>query len=1142
MSETTNFGQASLVVRGVGGPSINVTSIRVSNTILSFDSSTGSITANVYDTNGSLIRLSRIPIQIQSTTQPASAGPGDEWVCTSNTTVFKYTTASGWGALGGYTVVAPATPVIYTNFPATTESYIKAVTSDAGGNVYATGYYTGTMTIKNLDGSSTAYAMPNSSTSQTTMLIKWNSVGVYVGAMAIPVISVPYSYNSGFSLACDAGSNVYVSGKYYNALVSTTLYNLTANPNSSSSGQSFDGSGGPFLIKYNATGTYVSGTLLKPDINELSYGFTGVACDAGSNVYFTGSLRTGSTIWNLTANPNSSTTGYSFPNNGGVGGISNPFLLKFNSAGTYTGGTIHVNGNANYSFAGGVACDAGSNVYMTGTTVGVSSFSICSLSLNPNSAPSIYSMSSNAGQYLIKYNAIGDYASGTQLTGSIYGGTGGEFVTCDAGSNVYAGYGAGNGTASIYNLSANPIGSYSGYTVATTSPAFLKWNPSGTYVGGASLGSGSGSGTRLVCDASSNVYYAGAGNSTIYNLALNTVGSSSGYTITGSGACLYKYSPSGSYLSATSIQSATAQAVCIASSNVYYAGYYTGNPSLYNLTQSPNTDASVSSLPSVAVNTGYMVKYGVGGAPAPAPVQFSQIATSPGVAQVSCCTTDSSRNIYIGGFYTSTGSGVAIKTFAANPNVSTGYSLPEPSSGGYGWGFVLKYDSSGNYVYGAVFPSTSTPANNYCYVWRLACDSSGNLYVALTYRSSGGVALYNMALNPAGSSSGYSLPQPTADSNPALIKYNSSGVYQYSTVVQQGSGGDYHGVACDSSGNVYWTTGIPSNASQTIYNLSANPNTSSSGYSIANQNAYLNLLIKYNSSGTYQSSTYVAVSAGAYDVILDSVGNIYWSFNYSGQSTMYNLTANPNTSSSGYSLINANGGYAWVALIKYNSSGTYQYSTVLNLSTSYSGGGWFCARDSSDNIYWAGPIYTPSSTTTVYNMTANPNTSSSGYSFPSSNLGRGVVIKYNSSGTYQSSTSLSSSPAATYIYGVACDSSGTVYVVGQYATTATIYNITLNPNTISSGYSLPTTPSSYYGPFLASWNSSGTYLNSTSVAGATGYGVGKAVCCDSVNSVYYTGWEQSTSTIYSLTQNPNSTSSGYNLANGGGFAIKYYPI
>ena len=103
MSETTNFGQASLVVRGVGGPSINVTSIRVSNTILSFDSSTGSITANVYDTNGTLIRLSRIPIQIQSATQPASVGPGDEWVCTANAIVFKYTTATGWGALGGYT-------------------------------------------------------------------------------------------------------------------------------------------------------------------------------------------------------------------------------------------------------------------------------------------------------------------------------------------------------------------------------------------------------------------------------------------------------------------------------------------------------------------------------------------------------------------------------------------------------------------------------------------------------------------------------------------------------------------------------------------------------------------------------------------------------------------------------------------------------------------------------------------------------------------------------------------------------------------------------------------------------------------------------------------------------------------------------
>ena len=104
MSETTNFGQASLVVGGItnSGPSMNVTSIRVSNTVLSFDSSTGSITANVYDTNGTLIRLSRVPIQIQSASQPASVGPGDEWVCTSNSNVFKYTSTIGWGWLGTY--------------------------------------------------------------------------------------------------------------------------------------------------------------------------------------------------------------------------------------------------------------------------------------------------------------------------------------------------------------------------------------------------------------------------------------------------------------------------------------------------------------------------------------------------------------------------------------------------------------------------------------------------------------------------------------------------------------------------------------------------------------------------------------------------------------------------------------------------------------------------------------------------------------------------------------------------------------------------------------------------------------------------------------------------------------------------------
>ena len=143
MSELTNFGQATLVVQGVtpSGPSMNVTSIRVSNTVLSFDSTTGSITANVYDTNGTLIRLSRVPIQIQSASQPASVGPGDEWVCTSNSNVFKYTSTLGWGWLGGYTV--PGTVYLFTS---TSTQTVSAGTYNyfmIGGGGGGTGTHTG---------------------------------------------------------------------------------------------------------------------------------------------------------------------------------------------------------------------------------------------------------------------------------------------------------------------------------------------------------------------------------------------------------------------------------------------------------------------------------------------------------------------------------------------------------------------------------------------------------------------------------------------------------------------------------------------------------------------------------------------------------------------------------------------------------------------------------------------------------------------------------------------------------------------------------------------------------------------------------------------------------------------------------------
>ena len=407
-----------------------------------------------------------------------------------------------------------------------------------------------------------------------------------------------------------------------------------------------------------------------------------------------------------------------------------------------------------------------------------------------------------------------------------------------------------------------------------------------------------------------------------------------------------------------------------------------------------------------------------------------------------------------------------------------------------------------------------------------AVDSSGNMYVTGSYSASAPVPIYNLD----STFSGYNLPIVAAQSA-FLIKYNSSGVYQYSTVLSVPSGylGLGEGVACDSSGNVYWTgraSGGPA-----IYNMTANPNTSSTGYVVVNsgQVYWYGFLIKYGSSGSYVSSTTIAGGNSfnnGFGVTCDSSGNVYMTGTYGNTPTLYNLTANPNTSSSGYSLPNYGGGYSAV-LYKWNSSGTYQGATAFP-NTGFSQGN-SVACDSSGNIYWSSLFLLSSGyTLTLYNLTANPNSSSTGVSVSGTGNFLSIIIKYNSSGTYQYCTTLGTTNSQGY--GVTCDTGGNVYWTGFYNNSPTLYNLTSSPNTSSSGYALPNTSGTNW-PFLIKYNSGGTYQYSTALNTGTSGGVGQFIACDAGGNVFWSGYYYNNPTLFNMTANPNTSSAGYSLNN-----------
>jgi len=212
------------------------------------------------------------------------------------------------------------------------------------------------------------------------------------------------------------------------------------------------------------------------------------------------------------------------------------------------------------------------------------------------------------------------------------------------------------------------------------------------------------------------------------------------------------------------------------------------------------------------------------------------------------------------------------------------------------------------------------------------------------------------------------------------------------------------GITTDSSGNIYvtgWTGG------------GLDGNTNSGGDDI--------FLVKYNSSGTKQWTKQIGTPSSEYgeDVTTDSSGNIYVTGYTEGE-----LDGNTNS------------GESDIFLVKYNSSGTKQWTKQLGTSSSEWGSG--ITTDSSDNIYVSG--------TTGGGLDGNTNSGNSDI----------FLVKYNSSGTKQWTKQLGTS-SEDYGYGISTDSSGNIYMTG-------VTEGGLDGNTNSGRYDI----------FLFKYDSSGT--------------------------------------------------------------------
>ena len=212
-----------------------------------------------------------------------------------------------------------------------------------------------------------------------------------------------------------------------------------------------------------------------------------------------------------------------------------------------------------------------------------------------------------------------------------------------------------------------------------------------------------------------------------------------------------------------------------------------------------------------------------------------------------------------------------------------------------------------------------------------------------------------------------------------LVKYNSSGVKQWTKQFGTSTYDYGYGVTVDSSDNIYVT-------GDTKGGLDGNTN--SGGNDL--------FLLKYNSSGVKQWTKQLGTTSNERDqggVAIDSSDNIYLAGYTEGG-------LDGNTNSGGMDIF----------LVKYNSSGVKQWTKQLG--TTSNDMGTSVAIDSSDNIYLTG--YTEGG--------LDGNTNSGGKDI--------FLVKYNSSGVKQWTKQLINS-AKYGQYSITIDSSNSIFITGE---------------------------------------------------------------------------------------------------------------
>ena len=390
---------------------------------------------------------------------------------------------------------------------------------------------------------------------------------------------------------------------------------------------------------------------------------------------------------------------------------------------------------------------------------------------------------------------------------------------------------------------------------------------------------------------------------------------------------------------------------------------------------------------------------------------------------------------------------------------------------------------------------------NSSYGYAGATDLSNNVIVGGNYNAAGSV------FNASGTA--FVAIPVTAGTSPGYVaKYSSLGVVQWVSTLR-GTVATVRGLATDTTANVlaagqYIGSMAIYNSSGTLDRTLTNASTSFSGF-----------IIKYTGDGgiswAAQISAGSSTNTWVQSIATDSSGSVFVAGYYSsGTLTLYNTGGGV-----GATLTSIGGNDAYVA--KYSSAGTVLWAARIASTASDQGNA--VATDSSGSVFVTG-IY--NAAVTLYNTGGGI-----GATLALAGSFSCFIAKYSSAGTVLWAAHIGTANGNA----LATDSSGSVFVTGQYNAAMTLFNTGGTP-----GATLGFVGGSDI--FLAKYSSAGTVTWAAQIAGTTtSADVGYGVATDASGSVFVTGFYVGALTLYNANLGIGATLGS--VLNNDAFVAKY---